>query len=253
MYKLFSLVTPIALAISSTAYSQQPTINEICSAQDTIKKKSNYNLQTYATYLGLNLEQYGRFHAAISGRSEAINLGSGFELKKHPAFIQAAMISSQNEAIPQALLVELEDTLTSYNKGMAEYVGVSIKKFESISKKFANLAIMLDDLAIASVSQNKIPNISNMANVQSDVIERIIITADESSIPDTSRGFGALTFAIHNEAIGRMSSGQISGTFTVDFVATDSNFEGSQTWRVTNTYAWPVDAIKVKDDTPYLN
>lgn len=249
MFKISSLVVPVAFAISSSVFAQQ-----VSPIHENMKNKSHYNINTYAAYLGLNLEQYGRLHAAITGRIEAVNQGPGFELKKHPSYIQATIINSKNEEIPEVLLAELGDTLNTYNKGMAEYVGISIKKYESISKKFANLSIILNDLQKVSSNLATKPNlsVSDIPTIQGDEdeIEHIEIISTESRITD---GGVMLIVAIQSAGIDHMTPGQVSGTFIVHFIAADSDFEGTQTWQVTPTYAWPLDSIKVKEGMPVLD
>lgn len=229
MVRFFSVLFSLAISFSGCAAVQE---NEALSLGQIRTGKIQYNIETYAEFMGLSRPQYFKFMSAIDAHKSAISAGPGFVLSQHSALVQLRNLHAKGEEIPEALSDEVERVFIEYNSGLAKFMGVTLNEYQELVRKFSDLMITMRGLDEANFRLSD-PDYKTQSS-SGDDIEHVEIVATEQVIRETSSGgFTSLIGIIWTAGIDSFQPGQFVADVSVTFVSSNSNFVGTQTFRVT--------------------
>jgi hypothetical protein len=239
-----------SLSASCLADTKQIT-GSVQKSDVTSKKKSrsttlDYSIPILARYMEMDNDQYLRFSHAIVANYIAIEKGPGFDLQKHPALIQMTQLRDNGQEISESLFNEVKEAFSAYNKGMADYVGISVEEFNNAEVKHFRLTEVLDGLTFAEGELALgLPIVTSLsAGEENEEVEVIVVTAKAPVIRRTSLGgFTILSADIQQQALDKFSIFQSRGIFRVNFNLPDGTFVGTQNFLVTQGFITPASPL----------
>jgi hypothetical protein len=194
------------------------------------------HLESISKYLGMSLETYGKFHASLRGDARAEKYGPGFSLTNHPASVEFRNYLESGQSIPNSLVEELTSVYLLYRQGLATYAGLPLESFESAERKMAIIESSL-------ISLNQIHLNPSTSSAEEDV-EVIVVTNEASLQEKASGGRVGTVVRVHSAGVGRLEGIVVSTSVNVTFRNSSGQNLGVQTWRVTNSWAWPTENIQ---------
>jgi len=186
--------------------------------------------------LGMPFDTYKKFHAVIRGNVDAETLQLPYVFDDHPAAISYRQLINGNNPIPQALLNELSEVHQEYRNALAAYIGISTDEFSLAEKKFTIIQSSLNKL-------DKL-NVEKKLGVSNDNDRVIVVIRDEDQLQESTSGGGDYETIIEMHGRAQPFRENWFVDVQVVFQTPSGDNLGSQTWRVTNSYAWPTDNVK---------
>ncbi len=188
------------------------------------------------SYLGMSEQQYIKFHAAVRGSVKAELLDSGLSYNDNAAVLEFKKLLAEKQPIPGSLAMEVEELFIQYRTDLAKYSELTLEEFEIAEKKLVHIDMSYVEL-------NSISN-GNVTTSSSDEDKPTVeIIRREDKVEESSSGDHYVTIAeIHD--LGQPFLRGIGVNISVQFTSPTGANLGTQSWRVTNTHAWPTGNIK---------
>lgn len=185
MVGLASKLTILGVLTTSSFFAHsggQVADNVLKSAQPVVK--SELHIKETAEILDLSVKQYMRLMNSIVESPHAIAQGPGFKVTEHPAYIESVQLRERGVEVPDVLSREVYNAMIENRKGFANYVGISLDKYDRSVKKYYIVLEAYDSMSAVDNSEDVFAPMDTTA--EEDRV--VVVPINEDELDDATSG-----------------------------------------------------------------